>query len=144
MPYPKKIKPNRNAPNWNVTQALRLRVNQTNPNPALGEVALAGIGAGNAIPIGTIPGGAVIIQVTRNVEVAFTATTTLDIGTTAGGTDVVASAAIAPQTPARGSVALGTGALAGTADKVIYLSAGTLAPSAGLIDIVVEFYTQKD
>jgi hypothetical protein len=144
MPYPRKTKPWRGHPASNHVHGIRIRLKQDTPDPARGEIAFGGIGAANAIPIGTVPAGCTILGVYRNVEVAFTATTTIDLGVAAAGTTLATSAVIAPQTVARGEVAMGVAGNMPTTDTVLWLTAGTLLPTAGTLDLTVRFYVNKD
>lgn len=143
--YPKVYKPARTVP-LNVQHCLRLKVQQANPNPVNGEVALV---RDKALYIGTVPAGSFICPPISQVKTAFTAAVTLDIGTDVSGTktigNILATADIAPQTAA-GQKATATGAGLGpvTAETRIFIAAQAAVPAAGALDVVIPFYVQAD
>lgn len=100
----------------------------------------AGIAAG--VFFGTIPAGAMIIQQNVRVNTAFNAGTTnaLNVGTTAGGTQLFTDAATAgARSPAVANLSFATD----TDLYVSYAQTGTAA-TAGQADIVIEYVPNND
>lgn len=139
----RKAKPWRGFPSINAVHGIRARVKFNAPNPAQGEFSMT-TGAANAQMIGTIPAGAIITRVFRRVEVAAGAGAVLALGTTAGGVDIVAD--LAPTAVAAGDVALvaGAGTNMPTADRVLWLTHTGTQATVGTVDVLVEFYVNKD
>lgn len=101
------------------------------------------MGAAGGVPIGTLPAGARLLTVAAYVDTAFNAgtTNTVNVGTTATGGEVMASATIAPGTTGYKEAAAATLALSFATDTTLYASyvqAGTAA-TAGAVDIVVHY-----
>jgi hypothetical protein len=131
------VKPARWWPN-NAVQCIRVRLNAA-PDPTLGERGLA---AGK-YSIGTIPRGAMLMPGYANIETAFTAGATIDIGDDTTPARFVPSATIAPGTAGLGK-ALAPLVGAVTADTPLYMTIGGTAATAGVGDILIKFYTAKD
>lgn len=150
MPAPRKPKPWRGFPSINALHGLRMRIQQSSPNPAQGEVAFTAIGSTGAKAMGTVPAGAFIATVTRNVETAFASSATIDMGVAAGGTTILTSAAFIPGTvtqttpSARVISTLGAGASMPTVDTEIWVTMGTAVAATGCADILLSFYVNKD
>ena len=138
--YPKKLKPARTYP-ANQLQAIRVRINQAAPDPSRGEVALT---LNAAIHVGTIPAGSFIYPGTSQVATAFAPTATVDVGSVAAPGGLAPTATIAPGTVALVPNVVGT--LSGfTANELpVYVLMGTAQATAGVADINIPFYCQKD
>lgn len=138
--YPKKLKPARSYP-ANVVHAIRVRINQVNPNPLKNEIALV---LNKAVHVGTIPANSHVLGGQSQVGTAFAPTSTVDIGsqTVAGG--FAASATIAPGTVAVVQDVVGTLSGYVAAETPVYVLLGTAQATAGVADIVIPFYVQGD
>lgn len=104
------------------------------------------VGAAGGIPVGTLPAGARLLAVNVYIDTAFNAgtTNTLNIGTTATGSEVLPSATVAPGTTGFKTAGAAVLATAFPTDTTIYASfvqAGTAA-TAGLADIVIHYVPQ--
>lgn len=100
----------------------------------------AGISAG--VLFGTLPAGAMLVGNFVRVSTAFNAGTTnaLNVGTTAGGTQIFTDAATAgARSPAIPNLTFATD----TDLFVAYAQTGTAA-TAGVADIVIEFVPNND
>ena len=151
--YPKVLKPWRGFPNMNGVHGIRIFVDQAPPaqdvygQPGRGSVALT---LNKPYHIGTIPKGSILLPANGFVSTAFTATTTLKIGSQiASGVpqeDVLASATIAPQTTGyKANLALGAKAASPLlADLPVWIVAEVAAPLAGVMDLVIPFYIHRD
>lgn len=106
-------------------------------------------GVATGIPIGYLPAYAMIISTSVDISVAFNAATTnvINVGTTALGTDVAASASIVAGTQGvKRAISPTVRVDQITADTMIYASytqTGTAA-TAGQAVIVVEFVVNND
>jgi hypothetical protein len=138
--YPKKLKPPRSVP-LNVVHAIRVRINQVSPNPAAGEVALQ---SGVAVHVGTIPAGSHVLGGQSQVSTVFAPTCTIDIGTASVAGGFAASATIAPGTAAVVQDVVGTLSGYVAAETPVYALMGTATATAGVADIVIPFYVNKD
>ena len=151
--YPKILKPWRGFPNMNGMHGIAIHIDQAPPaqdvygQPGRGTVALA---LNKAYHIGTIPKGSILFPASGFVSTAFTATTTLKVGSqiTSGVAqeDVLATATIAPQTVGRKeNLAIGAkGASPLTADLPVFIVAEVAAPLAGVMSLVIPFYIHRD
>ena len=109
---------------------LRKRVNFNDANIAGG------------VLMGTLPAGAILVNLNARVTTAFNAATTnaLNVGTTAGGTQVFTDVATAgARSPTIPNLAFATD----TDLYVAYAQTGTVA-TAGLADIVVSYVPNND
>ncbi|MCC2654009.1 MAG: hypothetical protein K0Q60_4175 [Microvirga sp.] len=148
MPVPRKVKPWRGFPSVNAVHGIRARIRQSGTlQPGYGEYRLSGLGttAANRVPIGTVPAGAILLPLFRKVEEALTATATITLvdasNTTvytalAAGVGANTSADVVPEQTAATSMP--------TADLVLYASLNVALAPAGIVDILVRFYMNKD
>jgi hypothetical protein len=138
--YPKKLKPPRSYP-ANVVHAIRIRINQVSPNQAAGEIALQ---SNIAVHVGTIPAGSHVLGGQSQVGTAFAPAATIDIGTLTVPGGFAPSATIAPGTVA--VVQDLVGSLSGyvAAETPVYALMGAAQATAGVADIVIPFYVQRD
>lgn len=151
--YPKILKPWRGFTNFNGLHGIAISIDQAPPaqdvygQPGRGSVVLT---LNKAYHIGTIPKGAVIFPATGYIGTAFTATTTLKVGSqiTSGVAqeDVLATATIAPGTAGRKeNLTIGAkGAAPLTADLPVFIVAEVLQPAAGQMQLVIPFYIHRD
>jgi len=111
------------------THYLRRRVNFNDP----------GIAAGTLV--GTLPAGAMIVSQNVRVATAFNATTNaLNVGTTAGGTQLFTDAATAgARTPTIANLSF-----AADADIFVQHAQTGTAATAGVADIVIGFVPNND
>lgn len=130
-------KPARTYP-ANLIHGIRVRLNAT-PTPEFGEI---GLKAGK-YHIGTIPRGAVILAASSSILTAFTAGATLNIGTDTVPDNIAKSADIAPATPVNAKPITPTLGYA-SVDTPLYLTIGGTAATAGVGDIVVQYYASRD
>jgi hypothetical protein len=139
--YPKKLKPFRSYP-ANVVHAIRVSVQQVNPDPSLGQVALTN---NNALHVGTIPAGATVLPAFSSVKTVFAPTSTIDVGSQATPGLFMPTATIAPGTAANVANVMGTG-MGGplAADTPVFILMGTATATAGAGDFIIPFYCQKD
>ena len=99
--------------------------------------AVSGGGATQSVKIGTIPAGALILGVNTNVETAITpGTATLNVGTTAAGTDIAAGIALTAGTVVTPAAAALANPL--TADTQVWANI-TGTPTAGDAFVTVQF-----
>ena len=99
--------------------------------------AVSGGGATQSVKIGTIPAGALILGVNTNVETAITpGTATLNVGTTAAGTDIAAGIALTVGTVVTPAAAALTNPVAADTDVWVNIT-GT--PTAGDAYVTVQF-----
>jgi len=138
--YPKKVKPPRSYP-ANVLHAIRVRINQVNPDPKKGEIALV---LNKPVNIGTIPGGSHVVGGQSQVATAFAPTATVDVGSQTVPGGFAASATIAPGTVAVVQDLVGTLSGYVAADTPVWVLLGTAQATAGVADIVIPFYVQGD
>jgi hypothetical protein len=100
-------------------------------------------GVAGGIPIGAVPAGARLLQVAAYVATAFNAgtTNTVNLGTTAAGSEVMASATIIPGTAGykeAPAASLTTEFLTDTTIYANFVQAGTPA-TAGAVDFVITY-----
>lgn len=139
-PGASKTKPPRIYPG-NAMQGLRVSLNQTTPDPGNNVRAAT---QGVAIHMGTIPAGSIVLPPEVDIDTAFSASVTIDIGTQAVPAAFGPSAGIAPQ--ATGWKRPLTGAALGlvTVDTPVWLLVDGAAPAAGVANFILPFYTAKD
>jgi hypothetical protein len=138
--YPKKIKPPRSYP-ANVLHGIRVRINQVNPDPKKGEIALV---LNKPVNIGTIPGGSHVVGGQSQVATAFAPAATVDVGSQTVPGGFAASATIAPGTVAVVQDVVGTLSGYVAADTPVWVLMGGAQATAGVADIVIPFYVQGD
>ena len=111
------------------THYLRRRVNFNDPGIAAGAL------------VGTLPAGAMIVSQNVRVATAFNATTNaLNVGTTAGGTQLFTDAATAgARTPTIANLSF-----AADADILVQHAQTGTAATAGVADIVIGFVPNND
>lgn len=138
--YPKKLKPARSYP-ANVLHAIRVRINQVNPNPLKNEIALV---LDKAVHVGTIPANSHVLGGQSQVGTAFAPTAIINVGsqTVIGG--FAPTATIAPGTVAVVQDVVGTLSGYVAAETPVYVLMGTAQATAGVADIVIPFYVQGD
>ena len=144
MPIPRKIKPWRGFPSVNAVHGIRARVQQSSPNAGRGEFRFTATGASGSRHIGTYPAGSMLVGITQKIETAFSGTTpTASFGSTAGGAELSALAAITAQGTTERTIVTTLGVP--TADVNVYLSlGGTPDFVTGAADFLVRFYVNKD
>jgi len=138
--YPKKVKPPRSYP-ANVLHAVRVRINQVNPDPKKGEIALIN---DKPVNIGTIPGGSHIVGGQSQVATAFAPAATINVGSQAVPGGFAPTALIAPGTVAVVQDVVGTLSGYVAADTPVWVLMGGAQATAGVADIVIPFYVQGD
>lgn len=138
--YPKNLKPARSVP-LNVIHAIRVRINQANPDPTRGEIALT---LNKAVHVGTIPAGSHVLGGQSQVATAFAPTATVDLGSAAVPGGFAASATIAPGTVAVVQDLVGTLSGFVAAETPVFALLGTAQATAGVADILIPYYANKD
>lgn len=138
--YPKKIKPARSYP-ANMVHGIRVRINQVNPNPKFGEIALV---LDKAVQIGTLPAGSHVLGGQSQVSTVFAPTATINVGSQTVPGGFAPSATIAPGTVAVVQDVVGTLSGFVSAETPVYALMGTAQATAGVADIVILFYVQGD
>jgi hypothetical protein len=138
--YPKKIKPPRSVP-LNVVHAIRVRINQVSPNPAAGEIALT-----NDVPVcvGTIPAGSHVLGGQSSVTTIFAPAATINVGSQTVPGGFAPTATIAPGTAAVVQDVVGTLSGYVAAETPVWVLMGGAQATAGVADIVIPYYVNKD
>lgn len=147
--YPKTIKPWRGFTNANVVHGIAVHVNQTpivqdvQGNPPRNGILL---NKDLAVNIGTIPRGAIILPISGFVGTAFTATTTVKIGSKTVPEGILPTATLAPGTAGyKANLVPGSLALQPlTEDTPIYILAEVLQAAAGVMSLTIPFYIHRD
>lgn len=138
--YPKKLKPARSYP-ANVMHGIRVRVNQVNPDPKKGEIALV---LDKAVHIGTIPAGSHIFGGQSQVATVFAPTATINVGSQAVKGGLAPTATIAPGTAAVVQDVVGTLSGYTASELPVFVLMETAQATAGVADICIPFYVQGD
>lgn len=138
--YPKKVKPARSYP-ANVLHAIRVRINQVNPDPKKGEIALV---LDKPVNIGTIPAGSHVVGGQSQVATVFAPTATINVGSQTVPGGFAPTATIAPGTAAVVQDVVGTLSGYVAAETPVWVLMGTATATAGVADIVIPFYVQAD
>jgi hypothetical protein len=138
--YPKKVKPARSYP-ANVQHAVRVRINQVNPDPKKGEIALV---LNKPVNIGTIPAGSHVLGGQSQVATAFAPTCIINVGSQTVKDGFAATATIAPGTVAIVQDVVSTLSGYVAAETPVWVLMETAQATAGVADIVIPFYVQAD
>jgi hypothetical protein len=135
-------KPPRIYPSANVVMAIRTHIQMASPKPYLGQRALT---VGKAVPIGTLPAGALVLPPAKHTRVAFNGTTPKVLIGTETDDDAFSGTAALDALGFLGGIADGAALGYLAAETVVYAKlTGTGSITAGEVVFLLPFYGNAD